>query len=305
MNGKDLFEAINNVDESLLNDVYEIERPKQAKLFALRYAAAAAVVAVTVITAFSVHRFRIPVTPDPSSTLPNAPATVSQTAETTAITTTAPTTDTASDSSQSSDTAMQTTGGRSTTGTPAVSAATQRPTAAVPAVTTARPTATATRNSAPTTGSQEISKTSETPALEPSIPSTVNPSLPGNSESTDPNLNVLAPGQTVPTTSGREQLPEEQYLLIDGKRYYISDLLADALYDDFCGEFLGISRLLAYDKNARIGTNNYLLSGKTVYKFKLPALTLQGLSPETLETAAAINAVVVDFGGFMRLFVAE
>ena len=67
MTGKDIFKAINALDDELIADAYVVEKEAaKPRLLAFRYAAAAAVIVLAVLTAILLGRNKLPVTPVPT-----------------------------------------------------------------------------------------------------------------------------------------------------------------------------------------------------------------------------------------------
>ena len=83
MTGKDLFKAINNLDDELIADAYVIEKKNaRPRVLIFRYAAAAAVIALSVLTAVMLGKNRLPVTPAGTAVLTSAAPTTADGAET-------------------------------------------------------------------------------------------------------------------------------------------------------------------------------------------------------------------------------
>lgn len=155
MTGKDLFKAINNLDDELIADAYVIEKKNaRPRVLIFRYAAAAAVIALSVLTAVMLGKNRLPVTPAGTAVLTSAAPTTADGAETSQSVV-----DT--DWSETSESQPpQSAADPSASGSPASAAA--HPTVSEPAAEPAgEPTATA-----PTTRSAEI------PAAETTAPTT-------------------------------------------------------------------------------------------------------------------------------------
>ena len=83
MTGKDLFKAINALDDELIADAYVIEKKNaRPRVLIFRYAAVAAVIALSVLTAVLLGRNRIPVKPGETSALSDAAPTTAERTET-------------------------------------------------------------------------------------------------------------------------------------------------------------------------------------------------------------------------------